>query len=89
MEGVATVTVISEGKTVNPAYPLFSLEVNQQVNKIASAQLVYLDAEGYIGKFKISEDENFKPGKAVKIQVRYEGSNSSDHTIFEIKNHLY
>ena len=83
MGGVVTITVISEGKTVNPAYPLLSFELKQQVNKIASAQLIYLDEDGYLGKFKISEDEIFKPGKNIKIQVRYEMTESSDYTVFE------
>lgn len=83
MSGICTVTVSSEGKIIDQEYPLLSIEINYQINKIPYAELIYYDVDNYSGQFKLSNDERFKPGKSIKINMRYEEDTSSEKTIFE------
>ncbi|MEM9903563.1 MAG: type VI secretion system tip protein VgrG [Cyanobacteria bacterium P01_D01_bin.44] len=68
---------------MNPQYPLLSIDIIKDINKIPTAQIVLLDGDAAQQKFEISETSFFAPGQKIEIQLRYEGELSlSDTTVF-------
>jgi Rhs element Vgr protein len=80
---VCTVTVLSEGKAIDPAYGLLSMQVNADVNRIPYAELVFIDGDVAKRQFAISDTAVFEPGKEVEIKLRYEGMPNSEKTVFK------
>ena len=84
MTSVVTATITSiEGSvetSMDPHYNLLAIDIIQEVNKVPTAQLVLLDGDAAQQKFAISDTDFFKPGKKIKIQLRYEGE--TDTTVF-------
>lgn len=81
--GVCTVTVLSEGKAIDPAYGLLSLQVTAEVNRIPYAELVLSDGDAATRKFAISDTAVFEPGKEIEIKLRYEGQPGKEKTVFK------
>ena len=80
---ICTVTVLSEGKVIDPAYGLLSVQVNAEVNRIPYAELVFIDGDAAKRQFTISDTAVFEPGKEIEIKLRYEGSPSSEKIVFK------
>jgi Rhs element Vgr protein len=78
---VATLTIQSEGKPVDPGYELISIDVRKEVNRIPSAHLTLVDGDVETRTFPISDTEVFEPGKEIEIKLRYEGV-TPDSTVF-------
>ncbi len=78
---VFTVTILSEGKKMDPAYELLSVDVSREVNRIPYAQLTLIDGSSAERKFAISDTGFFDPGKMVEIKLRYEGK--AESTVFK------
>ncbi|MFN6471881.1 MAG: type VI secretion system tip protein VgrG [Nostoc sp. SerVER01] len=83
MSGVVTVTILSEGSTMNPEYNVISIDVIKEVNKIPIAQIILLDGDAAKREFTISNTDFFKPGNKVEIKLRYEGEAQNEATVFE------
>ncbi|MFN6497791.1 MAG: type VI secretion system tip protein VgrG [Nostoc sp. DedQUE01] len=83
MSGVVTVTILSEGSTMNPEYNVISIDVIKEVNKIPIAQIILLDGDAAKREFTISNTDFFKPGNKVAIKLRYEGEAQNEATVFE------
>ncbi|WP_299409896.1 type VI secretion system tip protein VgrG [Acaryochloris sp. IP29b_bin.148] len=68
---------------MNPQYPLLSIDIIKDINKIPTAQIVLLDGDAAQQKFEISNTSFFEPGQKIEIQLRYEGElSSSNATVF-------
>ncbi|NER78559.1 MAG: type VI secretion system tip protein VgrG [Leptolyngbya sp. SIO1D8] len=84
MPSVVTATIASvEGLVetpMDPQYNLLAIDIIKEVNKVPTAQLILLDGDAAQQKFAISDTDFFKPGKKIKIQLRYEGE--PDTTVF-------
>jgi Rhs element Vgr protein len=78
---VATPTILSEGKVIDPGYELVSIDIRKEVSRIPSAYLTLLDGDVENRTFPISDAEIFEPGKEIEIKLRYEGE-TSDRTVF-------
>jgi Rhs element Vgr protein len=62
--------------TVIPAdYNLVSLIVNNSVNRLALARMVFLDGEPSAGDFPLSNKPDFLPGAEIEISAGYKGNN--------------
>lgn len=81
--GVFTVTILSEGKAIDPSYDLVSVQVNKEVNRIPYAELVFVDGDIATGQFPISDSTAFVPGNAIEIKIRYEGEPNSEQTLLK------
>lgn len=77
---VTTVTVLSGGQEVPRSYPIASVMVNKEVNRIPAATLIYQDGEASKQTFALSDTDLFIPGKEIEIKVGYGGK---DETIFK------
>jgi Rhs element Vgr protein len=81
--GIVTAIVKSEGQELSPVYELVSIEIVREVNRIPFAELVLLDGDAAQQKFPLSDDSFFEPGKAIEIQLRYEGEPGGSKTVFK------
>ncbi|WP_199119181.1 type VI secretion system tip protein VgrG [Pedobacter sp. ASV28] len=79
-EGLITCSIYSENAKIKDHFGVISLWVRKEINRIGKAQLV-LEA-GNMPKQEIleSEDETFAPGKHIRIEAGYKGS---QNVIFE------
>ncbi len=78
-----TPTILSQGKAMDPAYALLSLDVRREVGRIPRADLVLVDGEVARRKFAISDTAFFEPGKEIEIKLRWEGEGKGDQRVFK------
>jgi Rhs element Vgr protein len=77
---VATYTIVSEGEPVSKEYQLASINVNKEINKIPTATIIFQDGNAAMQGFKISDGEEFIPGKNIEIKAGYR---AQEETIFK------
>jgi Rhs element Vgr protein len=83
---VVTVTVRIDGQAAPSEWGLVSVDVRRELNRLPSAQLVYIDGDVADSSFPISDSGKLKPGAAVEILARYEGGQgpgAQDRTLFK------
>jgi phage protein D len=66
-----TFTIYSEGKEVTKAYQLQSIVISREVNRVASAILIFFDGDPAKESFRISNSNEFIPGNEIEIHVGY------------------
>src|SRR5258706_5435431 len=77
---VVTAKVFINGAVLSNDILLSQISVNKSFNKVASAKIVFLDGSASDRDFALSNDEKFKPGNTIKIQLGYHGEAD---TVFE------
>ncbi|NML40167.1 type VI secretion system tip protein VgrG [Chitinophaga sp. G-6-1-13] len=85
---VTTVTVLSGGQEVPRSYPIASVMVNKEVNRIPAATLIYQDGEASKQTFALSDTDLFIPGKEIEIKVGYGGKDESIFKGIVIRNSI-
>ena len=82
INGDSTIRIIiySDGKRIDETYGIVSVTVRKKINTIPYAKLVLLDGDMASGDFPISDKDDFKPGREIKIDAGY--ANESQ-TVFE------
>jgi len=70
---VASQTVLINGAALGTAVALAKITVNKTFNKVAYAKLVFLDGSASDADFPLSDDDNYKPGSQIEIQLGYQG----------------
>lgn len=78
--GVLTVSLTSNGATLDASTQILSITVNKPVNRIASATVVLADGDMPSAKFPLSDRAVFKPGAEIEIKAGYQ---SRETTIFK------
>ena len=73
-------SIMIEGKEIPGSSMVTQLEVKKEVNKVPTATFTVLDGDRAKLEFPISESDDFKPGKKVKITAGY---HQKEETIFE------
>jgi Rhs element Vgr protein len=81
--GVLTVKVSSNGKVMDPAYQLMSVDITKELNRVPYTQLVLLDGSIAKKTFPISDEAFFLPGQPIEIELSYEGEPASKVKVFE------
>jgi Rhs element Vgr protein len=79
---VVTPTITSNGKKMDPAFELLSIDIVKEVNRIPYAQLILLDGDAARQTFPLSDDDFFAPGRSIEIKLRYEGEPDTESTAF-------
>lgn len=79
---VVTATIVSDGRKIDEAHELLSIDIRRDVNRIPSASVELLDGDAATGTFALSDEKVFEPGKVIEIKVRYE-SQTQDATLFK------
>ncbi|VAW84527.1 VgrG protein [hydrothermal vent metagenome] len=78
--GVVKLSVFSDGAAIDEEIQVVSVSVIKSVNKVPFAKLVLLDGDMPEQDFPVSNSDQFKPGKAIKINAGYD---DDEETIFE------
>jgi Rhs element Vgr protein len=81
--GVVTPTILSNGRSMDLTYDLFSIDIVKEVNRIPYAQLILLDGDAAQQSFRISNSNFFAPGKEIEIKLRYENDPETETTVFK------
>jgi Rhs element Vgr protein len=78
---VVSIVITSQGKEMDPAYGVLSLEVDKEVNRVPTAQLRIVDGDPAAGKFEVSDAPFFEPGNELEIKLGYVNEDST--TVFK------
>jgi Rhs element Vgr protein len=78
---VATATILSAGRPIDPGYDVISIDIRREVNRIPSARLALVDGDTAERRFLISDTKVFEPGTMIEIRLRYDGA-TQDTTVF-------
>jgi len=78
--GVVRLTVFSNGAKVADTVKIISVAVNKSINKIPAAKLVILDGDMPTRDFPVSNEDDFKPGREIRINAGYD---NDETTIFQ------
>lgn len=70
--------ILIDGSVIGDEIPVFSIEINRELNRLASAEICILD--GNPAKQDFAFHEKFEPGKSIKINFGYHQRNE---TVFE------
>lgn len=85
---LVTYKVLVEGEELSMAFPVLSMTVSMEVNRIPWAQLVISDGEAATRDFVLSNEDKLIPGKEIDIQVGYHSSEVSIFKGIVIKHSL-
>lgn len=70
-DGTIKVSLYSEGNVLDDDYALVLAIVYRKINKIPYAKLVFKDGNMEKGDFPLSNKDDLKPGKLIKIEAGY------------------
>ncbi len=73
---VATFTILVNETAINPAYEILSVSITKEVNRIPVACIVLRDGDASTRNFEISNQDDFIPGKKIKIKLGFDGDNT-------------
>ncbi|MBC7913225.1 MAG: type VI secretion system tip protein VgrG [Pyrinomonadaceae bacterium] len=68
-----TVVVNVNGSPIKDYYPVVSVSVSHEINRISFAEIVLTDGNVETGDFPISDSEDFVPGNEIEIMAGYGG----------------
>ncbi len=77
---VATFDIFISDQLVDPGYQVLSISVVKELNRIPTARIVFKDGDASEETFKISEKEEFLPGKPIKVKA---GRDSQNKLLFK------
>ena len=77
---VATFDILIDNQVVDQGYQVMSISILKEVNKIPTARIIFKDGDTSEETFRISEKENFIPGKKINIKI---GRDSENKQIFK------
>ena len=82
VNGDSTIRIIiySDGKKIEESYGIVALTIRKRINTIPYAEIVLLDGDIASGDFPISDEDDFKPGREIKIEAGYA---DESQTVFE------
>ncbi|AXT61554.1 type VI secretion system tip protein VgrG [Aquimarina sp. AD10] len=72
---VSTFDILVDGNVVDPGYQILSISISKEINRIPTAKIVIKDGDASSETFKISEEEDFIPGKSIVVKVGRDGEN--------------
>lgn len=80
---VVDVRIKSNGQAVDPALQLLSVDIRRELNRLPTAQLVFVDGDLPAGDFPVSSSQVFDVGTDVEIEAGYLGMQSSHALLFK------
>lgn len=70
-DGTIKISISSEGNPLGDDFNLVSATISKKINKIPYATLVFKDGNMEEGDFPLSNKDDLKPGKLIKIEAGY------------------
>ena len=77
---VATFDILIDDQLVDPGYQVLYISVIKEINRIPSAKIILKDGDSADESFRISEEEEFLPGKSIRIKA---GKDRNNQQIFK------
>lgn len=74
--GVMTFTVKVNGNPIPDTYPVYSVQIDQAINRVSSATVTLLDGVPAMETFSISASPTFVPGNEISIEAGYNRDNT-------------
>ena len=74
---VITIAILVDGAEIPGAYPILSVSVSRELNRIPTATIHFKDGDASSGTFEISNSAYFIPGKEIEIQLGYRSQNKT------------
>lgn len=74
---LVTFQVLVDGTEIPGTYPVTSISVRKELNRIATAKLTFFDGAGSEQKFAISDSDFFVPGRKIQINAGYHSENKT------------
>ena len=68
-DNTVRITVLSDGSKIDETYRIISVTIHKKINTVPYAKLVLKDGDIASGDFPISNTDDFKPGKEIKIKA--------------------
>jgi len=63
--------ILINGSAISKEIGVQTITVSKQFNKIATAKIILIDGDAAARNFKLSDEELFKPGNSIEIQLGY------------------
>lgn len=70
-EGFVNIKIFAEGSELPGEYGIRSVEVHKEVNRIAGAELFFIDGDATKQEFALSNQNKLDPGKEIEIKIGY------------------
>jgi len=71
--GMLSYQVKVDGAAIPGSYPVYEIQIEQAINRIATARIAILDGNASTESFAISASDSFVPGKDISIEAGYDG----------------
>ena len=71
MNTALSIKVFSGGSEVGSEFPLGSVDIGMEINRIPWARLCYIDGDAAKPEFKVANSSKFKPGANIEIVLSY------------------
>ena len=63
------------GSKMDSSYEILSISIDKEVNRIPTAKILLKDGDASLGKFEISNKQDFVPGKEIVIKLGFDSDN--------------
>ena len=73
---VATFTLLIDDNVIDSLHEVISISVMQEVNRIPAARIILRDGDAAERNFKVSNEDNFIPGKRIRIKIGMDGDDT-------------
>jgi len=74
---LVTQKILINGTPLGTDVSLSQISVTKTFNKISSAKIVFLDGSAAAADFPLSDDDTYKPGNTLEIQLGYHGQSAT------------
>lgn len=68
---VLRLSVVIDGQVLEEYYPVLSLEITHEINRISTAELSIIFEDIVAEDASLKEDTKFKPGSTIEIKAAY------------------
>ena len=74
--GVVTYSISAAGSAIPDTYQVYSIRIDQTINRISTATITLLDGNAAAESFTVSASATFVPGTEISIEVGYDSTNT-------------
>ena len=74
--GVVTYSINAAGSAIPDTYQVYSIHIDQTINRIATATIILLDGNASEESFTVSTAATFVPGTEISIEIGYDSINT-------------
>ena len=75
--GLVTFAVKVNGEVIPDEFNIYSITIEQHVNRIPTARIVIIDGDASTGQFAASSSAEFMPGTEISIEAGYDNANKT------------